>query len=107
MRLNTHQVDAIKQATAEIFGESAEVWLFGSRTDDGKRGGDIDLLVRLSERSSGQPSGGGEPALMKKIRLLGALEKRLGERKIDVIIERPGDTRPIVRIAHEEGVRLT
>ena len=44
--------------------------------------------------------------LAKKIRFLARLEKTLGERRIDVVIELPGDVRPIVRIAHETGVRL-
>ncbi|MDT8440010.1 MAG: nucleotidyltransferase domain-containing protein, partial [Wenzhouxiangellaceae bacterium] len=47
MRLTNNQIQAIKTAAAEIFGDEAEVWLFGSRIDDDKRGGDIDLYVEL------------------------------------------------------------
>ncbi|MBT8419413.1 MAG: nucleotidyltransferase domain-containing protein [Gammaproteobacteria bacterium] len=99
MRLTARQIDIIKQTTAEILGESAEVWLFGSRTDDNKRGGDIDLLIRPPARDSKQ-------ALMEKIRLLVRLEQRLGECKIDIVIETPDDTRPIVRIARHQGILL-
>jgi len=35
----------IRTAVAETFGEDANIWLFGSRVDDNKRGGDIDLLI--------------------------------------------------------------
>nr|VFJ92064.1 MAG: Nucleotidyltransferase domain-containing protein [Candidatus Kentron sp. LFY]VFK18041.1 MAG: Nucleotidyltransferase domain-containing protein [Candidatus Kentron sp. LFY] len=99
MRLTSRQIDTIKQTTLEIFGETTEVWLFGSRTDDHRRGGDIDLLIR-------PPACDGKQALLKKVRLLARLEQRLGERKIDIIIETPDDTRPIVRIAHQQGILL-
>ncbi|HRH79835.1 MAG TPA: hypothetical protein PLW81_02190 [Thiobacillaceae bacterium] len=65
--------------------------------DDNKRGGDIDLLLRpqLSDR-----------VIARKLDLLRLLERQLGERKIDILIEMPDDTRPIVRLAHETGVLL-
>ena len=46
MRLTDVQIAAIREATAEVFGPEAQVWLFGSRVEDSKRGGDIDLLIR-------------------------------------------------------------
>lgn len=99
MRMTQAQIAAIRQTVAEVFGEQAEVWLFGSRVDDSKRGGDIDLLIRPDRASADQ-------ILARKIRLLGKLERVLGERKIDVLIEAPDDPRPIVLVAHETGVRL-
>lgn len=110
MRLTPEQSEIIRQATATAFGADARVWLFGSRVDERKRGGDIDLLVQPS--ASGSESGedpGDDPAtatLTRKLRLLGLLERQLGERKIDVIIETPGDSRPIVQIAHATGIQL-
>jgi predicted nucleotidyltransferase len=88
-----------KSAVAAVFGDGAEVWLFGSRVDDSASGGDIDLLVR-------PPPDSGRFQLMDKIRLVGRLERVLGERKIDSIVEEPRDPRLIVRIAHESGVPL-
>ena len=46
------------------------------------------------------------PVLAKKIAFLGKLERLLGERKIDVVIEEHNDVRPIVKIAHKQGIRL-
>lgn len=43
MRLTSEEIDAIRQAAAEAFGASVVVRLFGSRVDDARRGGDIDL----------------------------------------------------------------
>lgn len=99
MRLTPSQISAIRRATAEIYGEQANVWLFGSRVHDGKRGGDIDLSIRPDPFLASS-------TLPHKIRFLGKLERLLGERKIDVVIEEPDDPRPIVRIAHETGIRL-
>nr|VFK57869.1 MAG: Nucleotidyltransferase domain-containing protein [Candidatus Kentron sp. UNK]VFK69692.1 MAG: Nucleotidyltransferase domain-containing protein [Candidatus Kentron sp. UNK] len=103
MRLTARQIETIKQTIAEIFGETAKIWLFGSRADDNKRGGDIDLLIRLPARDDARNA---KWALTRKIRLLARLEKRLGERKIDIVIETPDDARPIVRVAHQQGILL-
>jgi predicted nucleotidyltransferase len=77
------------------------VWLFGSRADGSRRGGDIDLLVV-------PPPLGAEERLLRKIRLLTQLqlERRLGERKVDLVVETEGNDRPIVRIAHATGIHL-
>lgn len=99
MRLTRDQIAEIRRAVAETFGAEARVWLFGSRVDNNKRGGDIDLLIRPDPANADRP-------LLRKIHLLGKLEKALGERKIDVVVEHSGDSRPIVRIAHETGIRL-
>lgn len=97
MRLTQEQVEGIRKAAETAFGAGTVVTLFGSRVDDSKRGGDIDLLVRPTEQD--QP-------LRRKLRFLALLEEALGERKIDVVIEQPQDGRPIVRVARETGVSL-
>jgi uncharacterized protein len=102
MRLTTEQAQAIRDSVTEVFGAAAQVWLFGSRVDDRRRGGDIDLLVRPPADRAVDP----ETAWRDKLRLLGQLERRLGERKIDVVLEAPDDPRPIVRIAHQTGIPL-
>ena len=102
MRLTTEQAQAIRDSVTEVFGAAAQVWLFGSRVDDRRRGGDIDLLVRPPADRATDP----ETAWRDKLRLLGQLERRLGERKIDVVLEAPDDPRPIVRIAHQTGIPL-
>ena len=45
MRLTTEQICIIKKKAAQIFGEEIKVYLFGSRTDDKARGGDIDIFI--------------------------------------------------------------
>jgi predicted nucleotidyltransferase len=68
MRLTENQVAAIRQAVADTFGAGAQVWLFGSRVDDNKRGGDINLLVHPGPEVSSN-------LLLRKIRLFGQLER--------------------------------
>lgn len=43
MRLSADEIAAIKEAAEGAFGPSVVVRLFGSRTQDHRRGGDIDL----------------------------------------------------------------
>ncbi len=81
--------DTIHQADAD-----AMIYLFGSRTDDTAKGGDIDLLV-LSKTIN----------LMAKLDILTQLHQRLGERKIDIAIY-PDITRPFPRMAMKTGVLL-
>lgn len=99
MRLTLAQRDAIRSSVNDIFGVNTKVWLFESRVDDSKRGGDIDLLIRPTETRN-------LSLLASKIRLLSVLETKIGERKVDVVIGTSDDVRPIVRIAHETGVLL-
>jgi hypothetical protein len=114
MRLTPAQIDTIRQAATTAFGQGTSVWLFGSRVDDTKKGGDIDLLVcpnsRTSEAGTNSTNltGTAKPptAFMQKIKMLNLLEQQLGERKIDIVVARPQDMRPIVEVAHTTGIRL-
>lgn len=97
MRLTPYQSEIIHQAAQEAFGEGTTVRLFGSRVDEDKRGGDIDLLVAPA-RNDG--------SIARKVRMSTLLEQRLGERKVDIVIEHAHDTRPIVRLARRTGIAL-
>jgi predicted nucleotidyltransferase len=105
MRLNDDQIQAIRQAATNAFGQGTSVWLFGSRVDDAKKGGDIDLLVRPQVRSA-EDAAEPQQAFMQKIKMLTLLERALGERKIDIVVEQAQDQRPIVQVAHTTGIRL-
>ena len=96
MRLTDHQARAIMQLAHEIAGERAQVRVFGSRLDDRARGGDLDLMLELSEPAA-------NPALMAA--LFSARVTRLMEgRKVDVLLAAPNLMRlPIHDIAFKEG----
>lgn len=99
MRLNQREIEAIRTAVRTHFGEDARVLLFGSRTDDAKRGGDIDLLVECTLDA--------QEAHRAKLRALTEIQRRIGERKIDLVpTYTPEDNREIVSRARAEGMPL-
>ena len=49
MRLTEQQKNMIKKVVKSLAGDEAETILFGSRVDDNRKGGDIDLLITLSD----------------------------------------------------------
>ncbi len=96
IRLSDWQVDAIKKSAQEAFGEGTKVILFGSRVYPEKRGGDIDLYIIPAQRDG---------LFQRELRFRALLMKRLGERKVDVVIQKDTE-RPIERVALKEGVEL-
>lgn len=81
MRLSSEQRQVIVETVHQIFDTATEVCLFGSRADDGQRGGDIDLLVRLT---------GVDPQCRRKaLRCVALLQQRLGNQPIDVVVVDP------------------
>jgi len=81
MRLSLQTQQIIKDTVQEVFGVDAQVKLFGSRTNDNARGGDIDLLVDL-------------PFCMtdierKTMQLIARLQLRIGDQPIDVLVIDP------------------
>ena len=49
MRLSKNQVAIIKSIIFKSTNSNSQIYLFGSRLDDKKRGGDIDLLIKTNE----------------------------------------------------------
>ena len=95
MRLTTAQIKCIRQTTRQNFGAGASVWLFGSRVDDTRRGGDVDLYVESIQ----------ENTLMSALRCKIALEDSL-DLHVDLIVKEPGKDKPIYRLAKTQGVQL-
>ena len=93
MRLKDSELAAIK-STIENFDNSAEIYIFGSRVDNTKRGGDIDILIM-----STMLTGGDKRAIKAK------LYELLGEQKIDILIA-ADNSNPFVRLALGTGVKL-
>ncbi len=97
MRLSADQIGSIKACLEEIFGPEAKVYLFGSRVDPKKRGGDIDLYIQVDPLP--------EDWIEREQAFWLCLQNRLGEQKIDIVMARDGN-RPIERVAKKRGVML-
>jgi predicted nucleotidyltransferase len=77
MRLNQNELKLITSTVYSIFGK-AKIHLFGSRLDDTKKGGDIDLFIVTDERSN---------LFEKKIKTLAKLERALCK-PVDIVVHK-------------------
>ncbi len=76
MRLSKREIEAILQVAEDIYGTDVKVYLFGSRVDDSRRGGDIDLLVRTTSAKKG---------ILDRVRMASRIKSLIGDQKIDII----------------------
>ncbi|KIM02704.1 MAG: hypothetical protein KN64_14370 [Sulfurovum sp. AS07-7] len=95
MRLEPYEIKAIQESFISNF-HSGKIYLFGSRIDDTKKGGDIDLYIEPVETKD---------LMSKKIDFLVELKSKIGDQKIDVVIDR-GKNESIDLIAKKQGVLL-
>lgn len=100
IRLKPFEIEAICTSFRKYFSPQDHLWLFGSRVDPEKRGGDIDLYVETVLDAS--------TALDRQGDFIIELYNKIGEQKIDVVLNLV--TKPyrlaIYEVAREEGVRL-
>lgn len=101
LRLTENQKKVICNAFKKHFGFDDHLWVFGSRANPQKKGGDIDLYVETQQKDSKQ-------VLDQKLAFVNELWLNLGEQKIDVVIRRLNTDfhLPIYEIAKQEGVQI-
>lgn len=93
MRLSETEQQIIKDAVHSI-DTQARIYLFGSRADDTKRGGDIDLLIFSTKIT-----------FKDKLDIKTKIFEKMDEQKIDLLIAT--DTQdPFVRLALKNSVEL-
>ena len=95
MRLNQDYINTIKKYFDKYF-ISGKVYLFGSRVDDRKKGGDIDLYFVLSNFDN---------LFEKKLKFLSRVKRELGEQKIDIVFN-TDKSRLIEQEAKRWGIEL-
>ncbi len=94
MRLSKFEQQTIKQSIYAL-DANAKVVLFGSRTNDAARGGDIDLLIISNNL---------KPQQLGKIRW--QLWEKLGEQKIDLVLSDTQLSNTFARAVFQKGIIL-
>ena len=87
--------EAARRAVSVIsaqYGDGAKIWLFGSRVDDQKRGGDVDIFVETESMDA-----------LRRVMCKSELTE-IFDLKVDLIVGL--SDKPIHRIAKATGVRL-
>lgn len=102
MRLTKLQTQTIRKLFETHFLKEDQIWLFGSRTDDTKKGGDIDFYVETNHTDLAI-------ATQKKNSFLSNLKKAIGEQKIDIIINvlSQNQTSSIYKEAKNRGILIS
>jgi len=97
MRLTSAQIDTIKTTARNVLGEGVQIWLYGSRVDDRRKGGDIDLLIESSQKVS----------LMIRARIKHHIETAL-EIPVDILMVQTGQSASAFEtIARSRAIVLT
>lgn len=94
MRLSSSELNVLKSKLYSL-SDRAKLYLFGSRVDDTKKGGDIDLLI-IDETLS-----------KKDLRLLRIdFFKHFGEQKLDIVLDNGELKNPFVKHIFQKAVLL-
>jgi predicted nucleotidyltransferase len=93
MRLTEIEKSAIIEAITAV-DQDARIYLFGSRTDDTKKGGDLDILIFSKDITFGD-----------KLKIKAAIFEKIDEQKIDLVIAED-EKDPFVKMIREQGVQL-
>ncbi len=95
MRIKKEIAEFITHYVKENFPD-ARVYLFGSRADDNKKGGDIDVLILSNEKLSFSD--------LSKMRI--SFYKSFGEQKIDLVNFTYFEDSPFKEIALSQAIKL-
>lgn len=95
MRLSEDKVVYLKRSIAKIL-TGTEVYLFGSRTDDKKNGGDIDIMV-LSQKYL-------EKKALRQIKI--GFYKKFGWQKVDIVNFLYGENNPFKYLVLQDAIKL-
>jgi predicted nucleotidyltransferase len=78
MRITEQEKNVIINAVRDT-DQNAKIWLFGSRADDSKKGGDIDIGILSSKVD-----------VMQEIEIRQRIFDKIGEQKLDLVVSKDG-----------------
>jgi len=96
MRLTLFEIETIVKLKNRYFSEADKIYLFGSRVDDTKKGGDIDLYIDLFDKESKN--------YQHKLNFIADLQEVIGEQKIDLIVSQ--DESRLIEKEAKKGIEL-
>ena len=79
MRLTEAQVKAIIESFSLYFMKGDKIWLFGSRVEDSKKGGDTDLYIETNYNNL-------FIITRKEIEFISNLKKIIGDQKLILLL---------------------
>ncbi len=94
VRLSAPEMKRLKESILK-HDPNATVYLFGSRTDPDKKGGDIDIVI-LSDVMTRQE--------IRAVRL--EFFDAFGEQKLDIVLDTPETTRNFTKLILQKAVKL-
>jgi predicted nucleotidyltransferase len=94
MRISKEEVELLRKILADLDSE-AKLYLFGSRVNDEKKGGDIDILI-VSKKITKMD--------LRKIKR--EFFNKFGEQKIDIVIDDGEYNNPFVEKIIKDAVEL-
>ena len=94
VRLKDWEINVIKKVI-KSFDKNAKIYIYGSRTDLKKRGGDIDILV-ISKNIP----------LERQLKLKAKLIKFLGDRKIDLLVVKNKNETIFTELIYSQAVEI-
>ena len=94
MRLSDNEINTIENSVL-ILDKSARVYLFGSRVDDSKRGGDIELLIESN-------------VLTKKdlLKIRRQFFDIFGEQKMDLVLDSGDTNNAFINMIKPKAIKL-
>jgi len=99
MRLSKFEIESITNLASRHFGSNVQVFLYGSRTSNQLRGGDIDLYIRNTN--------GEHLNARTKINFITDLILEIGDQKIDVVLDHPDKKNSVFfKTINQTGIRL-
>lgn len=100
VRLRDFEIEAIQHSFKQSFLPTDQLWIFGSRANPSKRGGDIDLYIETTM----------DAELLNTTRLdfVTSICDKIGDQRIDVVLNTTKNSLnlAIYKIAREEGIQL-
>ena len=94
MRLSNKEIQNLKTSVLS-FDPNAKLYLFGSRADDSKKGGDIDILIISKVITK------------KEIRTIKFnFFDEFGEQKLDILVDEGNFENPFIKMIFREAILL-